>query len=193
MPESVLDAAPAPAAALLAAADAEADAFADRLHDGVLQALVVARYAADAAVRGGDPALARDAVQEALVALRQEVWHLRPRGADDLVAALNELSHHRAAAGAELTLDLDAAGAAALSPALRAAVYRFVQAATTGGSAQVSLRRDGAHVSVEVTASAADLSGWAARAAALGGHLDASGPTSRLLLPLTRNDNEGDR
>jgi hypothetical protein len=31
----------------------DADAAADALHDGALQALVVARYAADAAVRGG--------------------------------------------------------------------------------------------------------------------------------------------
>src|SRR4051812_25119820 len=45
---------------LLAAADAEADEAAGRLHDGAVQALVAARYAADAAVRGGDVAAARD-------------------------------------------------------------------------------------------------------------------------------------
>jgi hypothetical protein len=120
----------ADAAALLAAADAEADAVADRLHDGALQALVVARYAADAAVRGGDPALARDAVQEALVALRRAVWDLRPRGGGDLASALGELAQRRAAAGAgALELHLDAAACARLSGAARAAAYRFVQAA----------------------------------------------------------------
>jgi hypothetical protein len=37
-----------------------------------------------------------------------------------------------------------------------------------------------------------DLAGWQARAAALGGHLDTSGPYARLLLPLF-DDPEGDR
>ncbi len=79
---------------MLALAEADADAAADGLHDGALQALVVARYAADAAVRGGDPAAARDAVQEALVALRRAVWLLRPRGAQGLLEALRQLAAH---------------------------------------------------------------------------------------------------
>jgi signal transduction histidine kinase len=66
------------ASAVLTLAEAQADAAADTLHDGALQALVVARYAADAAVRGGDASAARDAVQDALVALRRAVWLLRP-------------------------------------------------------------------------------------------------------------------
>ena len=74
--------------AVLSLAEAEADAAADALHDGALQALVVARYAADAAVRGADPAAARDAVQHALVALRRAVWLLRPRGDRGLLEAL---------------------------------------------------------------------------------------------------------
>ena len=78
--------------AVLALAEAEAAATADALHDGALQALVVARYAADAAVRGGDPAAARDAVQQALVALRRAVWQLRPRGDQGLVTALEQLA-----------------------------------------------------------------------------------------------------
>lgn len=181
-------------AALLAAADAEADALADRLHDGALQALVVARYATDAAVRGGDPALARDAVQEALVSLRRTVWLLRPRGGDDLPAALQELSRRAVAAGSPaLDLDLDQAVAAALSPDCRTAAYRFVQAAALDGCGEVRLVREGAYAALSVAA--ADLpepDGWAVRAAALGGHLDRSGRTPRLLLPLN-DDREDDR
>ena len=187
------DAAPG-VAALLAATDAEADALADRLHDGALQALVVARYATDAAVRGGDPALARDAVQEALVSLRRTVWLLRPRGGDDLPAALSELSKRSVAAGSPaLDLPVDEAVAAALSPACRTAAYRFVQAATADGCGEVRLVRDGAYAALSVVG--ADLpepEGWAVRAAALGGHLDRSGDTARLLLPLN-DDREDDR
>ena len=80
----------APAPDLLAAAERDLDCLADRLHDGALQALVVARYACDAVARGADPALARDAVQDALVTLRREVWLLRPRGDDGLMTALLE-------------------------------------------------------------------------------------------------------
>lgn len=179
---------------LLAAADAEADALADRLHDGALQALVVARYATDAAVRGGDPALARDAVQEALVSLRRTVWLLRPRGGDDLPGALTELSKRAVAAGSPaLDLVLDEAVAAALPTACRAAAYRYVQAAALAGCGEVRLAREGGYAVLSVAG--ADLpepAGWAVRAVALGGHLDRSGATPRLLLPLL-DDREDDR
>ena len=185
VPAQVRRALPDPTA-LLAAADADADALADRLHDGALQALVVARYAADASVRGADPALARDAVQEALVALRRAVWDLRPRGADDLSASLRELSQRRAAAGAQaLVLEVDAAVAARLSAAARAAAYRFVQAACPAdGPATVVLARQGGEAVVTGGAVPDDVDGWTARAAALGGSLDTSGSVARLLLPL---------
>src|SRR3954452_963080 len=86
---------------LVAAADAEADEAADRLHDGAVQALVAARYATDAVVRGGDPAAARDAVQTALLELRRALWHQRPRGGDPggLTAALELLSARIVEAG----------------------------------------------------------------------------------------------
>ena len=54
------------------------EALADALHDGPVQSLVVARYVADAAVRGGDPVAARDAVQAALIDVRRFLWALRP-------------------------------------------------------------------------------------------------------------------
>ena len=178
------------AAALLTAADADADALADRLHDGVLQALVVARYAADAAVRGGDPAVARDAVQDALVALRRAVWLLRPRGAEGLAAALGELSAQRVAAG-EPALEVRADdGADALSPAACAAAYRFVQAV---GAASVDVAVDGGSAVVSVPGAVADPAGWAARARALGGRLEVDGATTRLVLPVPDSSSEGDR
>ena len=174
----------ADALALLAAADADADALADAVHDGALQALVVARYAADAAVRGGDAALARDAVQDALVALRHAVWLLRPRGADDLPGALADLSTRL---DAPLQLDVDADVAAALAPAVRAAAYRFVQA---GGPGAVSLVRDGDDGLLTVPADVPDAAGWSARARAVGGRLETP---NRLRLPLPHFDPEGDR
>jgi hypothetical protein len=181
-------------AALLVAADADADRLADALHDDALQALVAARYAADAAVRGGDPAVARDAVQEALVALRRAVWLLRPRGEADLPGALAELAAHRVAAGGPpLDLDLDDDVAAALPGAARAAAYRFVQAVATGSV--VRLTRSGSDAVLSVDGPLPDPAAWSARAAALGGRLaDADAPRSScLLLPIPDTDPEGER
>ena len=182
-------------AQLLAAADADADALADALHDGALQALVVARYAADAAVRGGRPEAARDAVQEALVALRRAVWLMRPRGADELRGALHELSGQQVAAGQPaLDLRLDDEVAALLSPAARVAVYRFVQASVADAPAPaVHLTREGGFAAVSVSGVVPDVAGWAARAAALDGRLDTDRRNPCLLLPLAETDPEGDR
>jgi len=168
--------------ALLDVLDHELDALADRLHDGALQALVVARYAADAAVRGGDPVLARDRVQEALVALRRLVWQLRPRGEDGLLAALLDLSAQLVDAGGEpLRLDVDRATASALSPAAVATSYRLVQA--TAPSA-VRLARRGARAVLDLDAPLVDSGGWSARARALGGELLTTSERTGLLLPL---------
>lgn len=179
------------AVVLLAAADADADALADALHDGALQALVVARYAADVAVRGGDPVVARDAVQEALVALRQVVWLLRPRGSDGLAAALGDLSSR---AVVPLDLELDEEAAAGLLPSASALAYRFVQAVTGDATAgAVRVVRAGGWAVVQVDGEVADIAGWSARARAVGGRLDSPGGPARLLLPLPDSDPEGDR
>lgn len=182
---------------LLAAVDAEVDALADHLHDGVLQALVVARYATDAAVRGGDPKLARDAVQEALVGLRRTVWLLRPRGHDDLCGALSDLSGRCIPAGMPpLELDLDPTAAQRLSPIARATAYRFVQAATADGATAVSLHTDGDTAVLTVGGGGlADPAGWSVRAAALGGGVELP---AQLRLPLSTtslhdSELEGDR
>ncbi len=122
--------------ALLADADAERDALADALHDGPVQVLVAARYACDAALRGGDAGLARDAVQEAVVALRRTMWQLRPR-TSSLPEALAALSDRLVeAGGAALALDVDAA--ADLPAPARALAYRLVQALALTGPLRVT-------------------------------------------------------
>lgn len=174
--------------ALLRLADADADALADRLHDGVLQALVVARYAADAAVRGGDPRLTRDAVQDALVTLRRTVWLLRPRTADGLAAALSQLAVQREAAGRPgLDLHVEPEPAGRLGPDAASLAYRLVQAVLDGAGAEpvrVGLALAGRLAALDVDRPVRDPAAWSLRAQALGGVLVASPGRLRLLLPL---------
>lgn len=168
--------------ALLGAADADLDALADRLHDGVLQALVAARYACDAVTRGADPVPARNAVQDALVALRREVWLLRPRGRHGLPAALEALSAQRVSAGQPgLRLQLDPA--VSLPPAYAAAAYRLVQDLAGDRVLVVRLTAHGSRAALHLDAPLADPGAWALRADALGGELTAAAATTLLLLP----------
>lgn len=177
----------------------EQDALADALHDGPVQALVVARYASDAAVRGGDAVAARDAVQSALVDVRRFLWHLRPRGASGLVEALDQLSTHLVEAGhpaVGVLGDVEVASALHGPPAVLA--YRLVQAlARPGGpGTRVTLRADGLRLVVDVDGGTplADPERWERRARSLGGSLsssastttDASLPPSRTRLVLPR-------
>src|SRR4051794_4039666 len=114
---------------LVAAADAEADEAADRLHDGAVQALVAARYAMDAAVRGGDLGVARESVQTALVELRRTLWHQRPRGDDGLTTALELLSARLVeAGGSPLGFVVDGPVAQSLPTSICSVAYRLVQA-----------------------------------------------------------------
>jgi hypothetical protein len=173
---------------LLEAADAEADAAADALHDGPVQQLVVARYAADAAVRGGDPTTVRDAVQASLVALRRSLWLLRPRGAgsEDLAAVLPQLSSRLQEAGRPgLLLDVDADACARLTPRAASVCYRLVQAVAgreggpatavrvCGGRDAVRLELDG-----DTAALTSEPQLWEARARALGAELVLRDPAS---------------
>jgi hypothetical protein len=177
----------AEASALLLEADEDGDLLADGLHDGPVQALVAARYACDAVVRGADPALARDAVQEALVGLRRSLWHLRPRGADDLPAALAALSARTADAGGpplELILDTDAA--ARLARPARGLAFRLVQAVVRDGAGpvRVGLREAGGGVQLVVDGGAlARAERWRSRVGAVGGELTTGPDRLRLVLP----------
>lgn len=166
---------------LMEAAERDLDALADALHDGPVQSLVVARYAADAAVRGGDVTAARDAVQQALVELRHTLWRLRPRGAAGLAGALTQLAAHL-----DITIELqgDPGG---LSAACATTAYRLVQAMATADApaVRVVVRRDAGHVVLDVSGGQppADLAPWRARARALGGDLRLRQGTVRLSLP----------
>ena len=156
------------------------DELADLLHDGPMQSLMVARYAADAAVRGGDPVAARDAVQEAVVELRQLVWRLRPRGEAGLAAALRQLADHRLKDGKQaLVLHLPASGPG-VEPAAAALAYRVVQA-SAAHEVRVSLQPEG--VCVEIMGGLPSVPRWKRRAEALGCRLTASTDQCRLLLP----------
>ena len=155
------------------------EVIADGLHDGPLQSLMVARYAVDAAVRGGDPGMVREAIQQAVVELRHLVWSLRPRGDRGLAAALEQLSTALVKAD-QLPLDLTLQGDAGGRVAVLA--YRLVQAVHAGaGSNQVRVRLDGSTLDV----AGAPLAGhqrWARRAAALGCELSTTGDHTRLVL-----------
>jgi len=168
--------------ALLAAADADLDALADRLHDGALQSLVAARYACDAVTRGADPVLARDAVQQALVTLRREVWLLRPRTEQGLPSALADLAAQLVSAGrAGLRLQVDPA--VRMPPACVAAAYRLVQDLLGQTPLNLCLSTDGARVALALDAPLPDPRAWTLRADALGGELVATATTTLLLLP----------
>jgi hypothetical protein len=174
--------------ALLDAADADADAAADDLHDGPVQELVFARFAADAAVRGGDPVSARDAVQTALQSLRRSLWLLRPRGAGEggLSAALVQLTERLRESGRPgLTLELDTDACADLAPQAASVGYRLVQVLAGRSDSPVAVRvhRRDRTVVLEVDA-AGPLPAperWRARAQALGAEL-ATDPTGRAVL-----------
>jgi signal transduction histidine kinase len=152
-----------------------------------VQQLVVARYATDAAVRGGDATSVRDAVQASLVALRRTLWLLRPRGAGSggLAAALPQLSSRLQEAGRPgLLLDVAAVDANRLSPQAASVCYRLVQEVSgrDGGPATgVRLRagRDTVRLEVDGDASTVLVCAplWAARGRALGAELVLPGPT----------------
>lgn len=173
---------------LLAAADADAAAAADDLHDGPVQELVYARFAADAAARGGDPAGARDAVQGALQSLRRHLWMLRPRGGADggLAAALPQLSERLVESGRPaLELDLDVEAGAALPPAAASVCYRLVQAfaRTSDMPLAVGLHRiaDDVHLRLAGGGALPAPERWSARARALGAVLTVD-PAGRVSL-----------
>jgi signal transduction histidine kinase len=168
--------------------EADREALADALHDGPVQSLVVARYAADAAARGGDAGLARDALQSALVELRRFLWHVRPRGSAGFVEALDQLSAQLTEAGGPaLGLVGDVEAAAALRGAAGVTAYRLVQAVARpdAPAVRVALRREAGRLLVDVEGGATldNQETWTRRVQALGGDLQTSAGRTRLVLP----------
>lgn len=179
---------PVLALAVLQTDDDDAEQIANALHDGPVQDLVAARYATDVALRGGELMPARDAVQIALVALRQTLWFLRPRGAAGLAPALAALSRHLEETGRPgLELRLDETACAALAPAVASAGYRLVQAVVPPAGAApavVAVGWDGARVVLEIDGGtrlpAAER--WSARARTVAADLHLSAPPGTALV-----------
>jgi len=166
------------------------DAFeelADTLHDGPMQALMVARYAADAAVRGGDPVSAREAVQQAVLELRTLLWSIRSRGGSGLVPALEQLSEALVKAHRP-PLDLTVDGSSGADGPAAVLAFRLVQAISSrAGDRQlrVVVRRAGAHLALDITgAGTPNAARWTQRAAALGCTLIWTGEQTRLVMPV---------
>lgn len=166
---------------------AEQVALADALHDGPMQSLMAARYAAEAVARGGDPAEVRAAVQQAVVELRQQLWQVRPRGSAGLVEALNQLSERLVESGRHpLALSGDGAD---LSGPPAVAAFRVVQevAASAEGPVAVVLRQTRNAVVVELSSSQPlePRPPWGRRTSAVGGHLTCAAGKISVTLPVT--------
>lgn len=170
------------------AVEEERSDLADALHDGPVQSLVVARYAADAAARAGDASVARDAVQAALVELRRFIWQLRPRGSGGFAEAVDQLSGQLTEAGGpSLGLVGDARAVAALRGASAVTAYRVVQAIAQPGSeaVRVTVRLDGGRLQLDVDGGAPlpMPDRWSRRVQAHGGQLTTTTGRVRLVLP----------
>jgi signal transduction histidine kinase len=167
--------------------EAEQVALADALHDGPMQSLMAARYAADAVARGGDPAEVRAAVQQAVVELRRQLWQVRPRGSSGLLDALTQLSDRLVEAGGP-ALALSGDGADLSGPAAVAA-FRVVQEVATSaeGPLTVVLRQTRSGVVVELSGARPlePRPRWARRTSAVGGHLTCASGRISVTLPVT--------
>ena len=175
---------------LLDDGEAGLEGLADALHDGALQSALVARYAADVALRGGDGGevvLARDAVQQSVLELRRRIWQIRPRGGAGLGDALRQLSERLVEAG-EPALCLELADDSDLTGRAGVLAYRFVQgAARVTPALTVRVGSAGPEVSVEIDAPVPGAS-WDRKAAALGGRLQQSNGRPCLVLPRSNGD-----
>lgn len=178
------------AGALLEAAESERGELADALHDGPVQDLLAARYAADLAERTGDVPALRNALQQTLVGLRRSLWHIRPRGGPDLPAALEQLGRRLAEAGKPPLLLRTEPGAQALTGPGATTAYRLVQALGLARGAgqpplEVTLRVQSGQLLLDVPgAPLTDPDRWLRRARALRGDLRVDSGGVRLALPL---------
>jgi hypothetical protein len=169
--------------------DEEADRaqVAATLLEGVGQALVSVRYAAELVAAGRDePAALDDPVRAALAAVRQAHRDLRAHALEaGLRAALRELPERWAGdrpddgmSELRLSVEADDPGLDSLAPPVAVTVQRVAEAALRGASGQATLLafRHGERVklcvdSAEIAYDASELNRWARRAQALGGDL----------------------
>jgi signal transduction histidine kinase len=153
----------------LEAAEAERKHWARELHDETLQALGGFKVLASAARRGEDPSQMRDALDQLVSGIDDEIENLhaiiselRPAALDDLglrpaIQALGE--HYQVANGIDVDCRLHLPDPARndrrLSPELETAVYRLIQEALTNiakhaGAQQVAVQVDAAGETVEI-------------------------------------------
>jgi hypothetical protein len=169
--------------------DEEADRaqVAATLLDGVGEALVSIRYAAELVAAGrDDPAALDEPVRAALAAVRQAHRDLRAHALEDgLRAALRNLARRWAGdrpddgmSELRLSVEADDPGLDALAPPVAVTVQRVAEAALRGasGRATVLAFRHGERVklcvdSAEIAYDASELNRWVRRAQSLGGDL----------------------
>ena len=169
--------------------DEEADRaqVAATLLDGVGEALVSVRYAAELVGTGNaDPAALDEPVRAALAAVRHAHRDLRAHALEaGLRAALHELPSRWAGdrpddgmSELRLSVDADDPKLDALAPPVAVTVQRVAEAALRGASGQATVRAScaGERVklcveSAEIAYDASELNRWARRAVALGGDL----------------------
>jgi signal transduction histidine kinase len=153
----------------LEAAEAERKHWARELHDETLQALGGFKVLASAARRGENPSQMRDALDQLVAGLDDEIENLhaiiselRPAALDDLglrpaIQALGE--HYQVANGIDVDCRLHLPDPALsdrrLSPELETTVYRLIQEALTNvakhaGAQQVAVQVDAVQATVEV-------------------------------------------
>jgi signal transduction histidine kinase len=153
----------------LEAAEAERKHWARELHDETLQALGGFKVLASAARRGEDPSQMRNALDQLVSGIDDEIENLhaiiselRPAALDDLglrpaIEALGE--HYQVANGIDVDCRLHLPDPARndrrLSPELETAVYRLIQEALTNiskhaAAQQVAVKVDAARTTVEI-------------------------------------------
>jgi signal transduction histidine kinase len=154
----------------LAAADAERRHWARELHDETLQGLGGLRVLLSSALRREDPALAQEAMREAVVHLEQEIGNLRAIITELRPAALDELGlrtaiealleRHRVQSGFEIEGELELPGPSTregrLDGDLETTVYRLLQEALTNVAKHA--RAEAVRVRVAVGAGGEELS-----------------------------------
>jgi signal transduction histidine kinase len=188
-PLLVADAASDAVAAGRAVLDEEADRaqVAATLLDGVGEALVSVRYAAEMVGAGRvEPAALDEPVRAALAAVRHAHRDLRAHALEaGLRSALRELSERRAGdrpddgmSELRLLVDADDPQLDAISPPVAVTVQRVAEAALRGASGQAVIRAFCADQrvklfveSAEIAYDASELNRWARRVHALGGDL----------------------
>lgn len=194
---------PLSVADLIVVEEAERGAAGARLHDGLVQDLLAARYLADlalsAAAKGADVETLRvrlesirEAASLALAGSRRMMADLTARGTDGvgLAGALRSTAASVLPAATVVTGDDSDSELGELPPATAVTAHRLAGAllrVCASAAPILTVRRDGHTLTLTLDAPVdldrPEVSGWVTRATALGGSV-ASGATVHAVLPL---------